>query len=497
MSTAMMLLTISIIPSESQSTGDAPQYNVPAVRHRPLIQLLVCLALVTAIAAPSLYTGWHDIQLAIEANAAGDFAEASAAYADAARILPWRSDLWEPAGLAAFRAGDVQGAIRFLQLAGQRAPLSADASVSLGSALWDQGQASAAIAALTQGLQSHPDAPALLDRLISAYDQTGDYSNEQRTLERRLAGGNHAAANYRLGLLLMASNAAEAEIQLQRAADLDAVYTPAVTTLEAAIRVARTETNSADQLTVIGRGLALVGEWHLASKDFRKAVQLDPDNAEAWAWLGESQQHLAEDGRAALDNALRLGPDDEVVHALRSLYWRRQADYAAALAEQIQAVQLEPQSAAMQAALGDAYVATGDLVSALAAYQEATDLAPSDASIWRQLAAFSAENGVQVEAVGLPAALKASALAPHDAPTLDVLGWTYTQTGSLDAGKETLLQSIAAEPDYAPAHLHLAETCLRLGDFASASSELQKVVELDPNGAAGRAARQLLDQYFP
>lgn len=457
----------------------------------------ICLALLAAVVAPSLYLGARDLQAARGADAAARYAEAAAAYADAARLMPYRRDLWEPAGLAAYRAGDAEGAIRFLQLAARRAPLSVDGSVSLGSALSDQGQTSDALAVWNQGLKNHPAAPALLDRLIAAYDEQGDYADEQSLLLQRLANGNHAAANYRLGLLLMPTDSVVAATQLSYAAGLDSAYAPAVATLKAALQVAGAEPDPALRMVVIGRGLGLVGEWRLARHAFEQATQSDPGQAEAWAWLGESQQHLGQDGRLALDRALQLGPADALVHALRALYWRRQDDFSAALAEQLQAAQLEPQSASMQSALGDAYVAAGDLVSALAAYQQATALAPADAGTWRQLAAFSAGNGVRVEDVGLPAALKAAALAPRDASTLDVLGWTYTRAGRPYTGKETLLQAIALDPGLALAHLHLAEIFLQIGDYPAASAQLSQASDLDPNGPVGQAARQLLAQYFP
>lgn len=148
-------------------------------------------------------------------------------------------------------------------------------------------------------------------------------------------------------------------------------------------------------------------------------------------------------------------------------------------------------------ALGQAYAAAGDLVSALAAYQQATTLAPGDATAWTQLAAFCADSGVQVQTIGLPAAMKAASLAKDDARTLDILGWSYAQAGLPDTAKQTLLQAVQAEPDLALPHLHLAQTYLRMGDYDLAMQQLNKTVELDPNGPAGQFASQLLSQYFP
>ena len=459
--------------------------------------LAALLILLIAAIGPILYAGWRNLGLADQAAAGGSYAEAARLYESAARQLPWRGALWEQAGLAAFRGHDPHNAIRLLQAAEKRTPLTVDGWTALGSAMWTTNESPLAIAAWQAGLAMHPGDPALLDRLIAAYDQQGDYADEKVVLMKRVAAGQEATANYRLGLLLMPTDPTGAEGQIRMAASLDPQYESAAKTLDATIAAAAAETDNAARLVVIGRGLGLVDEWGLAQRAFEQAVQTDQNHAEAWAWLGEAEQQMGQDGHRALDEALRLGPQDALVHGLRALYWKRQGDYSKALAEQVQAAQIQPDNAGLQLALGQAYAAAGDLVSALAAYEQATTLAPGDASAWAQLAAFCADNGVQVQTIGLPAALKAASLARNDAHTLDVLGWSYAQTGMFNAAEQTLVRAIQAEPDLALPHLHLAETFLRMANYVSAQQELHKTVDLDPNGPDGQLAAQLLHQYFP
>ena len=459
--------------------------------------LLALLILGVAVIGPILYAGWRNLQGADEVAAGGSWAEASRLYESAARQLPWRGDLWQKAGLAAFRGHDPDNAIRLLKVAGTRSPLSVEGWVALGSALWSTKQTPAAIAAWQAGLAVHPGDPALLDRLIAVYDQQGDYVDEKLALLQRLAAGPEPTASYRLGLLLMLTDPTGAETQIRTAASLDPQFQSAAKTLDAAILAATAETDEAKHLIVIGRGLGLVNEWGLAHSAFEKAVQADQNEAEAWAWLGESEQQMGQDGLRELDEALRLGPQDAVVHGLRALYWKRRGDFSKALAEQLQAAQIQPESAGLRLALGQAYAAAGDLVSALTAYQQATSLAPGDATTWAQLAAFCADNGVQVQTIGLPAALKAVSLAKDDAHTLDVLGWSYAQAGVFNTAEQMLLKAIQAEPGLALPHLHLAETYLRMGSYGSAQRQLSTTVDLDPNGPDGQLAEQLLHQYFP
>jgi tetratricopeptide (TPR) repeat protein len=260
---------------------------------------------------------------------------------------------------------------------------------------------------------------------------------------------------------------------------------------------AEREPDHARQFVIIGRGLGLVEEWGVASEAFEHAVHIDAKNAEAWAWLGEARQHQGQDGGLELDKALSLDPGDAIVHALRGLYWKRQGNYSKELAEYQLSAQIEPENPAWQISIGEGYTLNGDLVSALTAYQRATILAPADAEYWRLLAVFCANNDVQVVDIGLPAAQKAAELAPADPQVLDALGLSYLNAGYLYNAEQNLLKAVKVAPEYAQAHIHLAEAYLQKGDRSSAFNEMILARQLDMNGSTGQLAEQLLMQYFP
>jgi Flp pilus assembly protein TadD len=195
--------------------------------------------------------------------------------------------------------------------------------------------------------------------------------------------------------------------------------------------------------------------------------------------------------------ALRLDPGDPVVNGLSGLGWKRQGKYGQALADYLQAARLEPQNAEWQAALGELQGLNGNLLAGLDAYQKATELAPDQAVYWRLLATFCADNAIQIDQVGLPAAKKAASLAPNDPAVLDALGWSYTQAGLLFNAEQNLQKAVKLNPRMALAHLHLAEMYLRKGDPESARAELHIATELDADGPVGSLASKLLKQYFP
>jgi tetratricopeptide (TPR) repeat protein len=449
------------------------------------------------VGAPVLGSGLRRLRIGTNAIRIGEYSEAALALESAARMLPWRTDLWEMAGQAAYAGGDVLHALDLLEAARARNSLSSTGWEVMGSCLWASGQQSAALNAWQEGAALHPDEPALLDRLAGAYHELGDYESEQAALSRRLEIGEDAAAYYRLGLLLMLSDAGQARAAFEAATGLNPDVRPAARTLTAALAAAARESDLARRMVVIGRSLGLVEEWAIAQRAFTLAVEADEESAEALAWRGEAMQHLDEDGRPDLDAALSRGWDSSVVHTLRGLYWRRQGNMGMSLAEYARASQLEPRNAALQSLVGEAHVANGDLVAALAAYENAVELAPTESTYWRLLALFCADNNVQVLDVGVAAGLKAVELAPSDPRALDALGWANAQAGYLHKAEEALLKALAADPEFAAAHLHMGLTYMRWGQNDKALDHWSRAAQIDGNGAVGEYAAQLLNTYFP
>jgi tetratricopeptide (TPR) repeat protein len=461
--------------------------------------ILILLAIAAAILVPVLGSGYLDIRRAAMAHAQQDDAGAATYYRAAALKLPWRSDLWEQVAASYVRAGNQSAAVDIYQGRRHQGMLSEYGWEYLGAFYCVNGNCREALQVWMEGLRAHPSDTRLYGLISEGYGRLGDYSNQRAWLERWVATGRGTAPDYfGLGSLLLASDPSRARRELARAASMNVSYKSAVDTLNAALDLAAKEPDASRRLVALGRGLALVQDWSLAEQAFDDATRADSRNAEAWAWLGEArQQQLGKDGKPALDTALSLDPGSTLVHSLRGLYWKRQGQYAAALAEYQAAAKLEPKNPECQAALGEAYALKGDLISALAAYQQATALAPDNAIYWRLLALFSADNAVHVRDIGLPAAKKAANLAPDDADNLDALGWANSQAGLLYSAQEALNSALKIAPQSAAAHLHLAITYLRQGNQSFAQTELNRVVELDAKGSSGAYAAQLLSQYFP
>jgi tetratricopeptide (TPR) repeat protein len=474
--------------------------SIIAAMRSPLYRVLILLTVLGLIFTPPVLTGYSEQKKAETALKVNDISFAAHAYERAARLLPWSTGLWEQAGQLEFKLGAFDKAISLLEKAQQEDSLSGSGWDILGIAYLKQsGDLNKTVSIWKTGSESYPSYSLLYSHLALAYYEQGDLSAEQTALERWVASGGDqdSHAYYRLGLLLSASDPERALQEFLSASSLDSRYDSVVETMRTTLNLALLETSESRQLVIIGRGLGLVNEWTLAERAFRQAVAADGENAEAWAWLGEAEQQLGQDGRAESDKALSLEYKNPIVRSLRGLYWMRQGQPAQALNEYKLAATYDPDNPAWQISIGGAYAKQGDLQAALGSYQRATQIAPTDAKVWRSLAAFSAQYNMQVEDVGLPAARKAVDLNGEDPQALDMLGWTLALLERYDQAQDALEHALRLDPELAQGHLHLGIVAIQKDEWESARDHLQQARNLDPDGPVGKQAQLLLNQYFP
>lgn len=455
---------------------------------------LIVASLLFAVLMPILFTGYSLIDGAEAEFAEQNYARAAQQYHQAIRLLPWRNDLWQKAGVSAYASGDYFEAINFLNNAPD---LSEQGWIILGYSYANTDDLPSALQAYQHGLQFY-DSAYLYAGLASVYREQKEWQAERDALKNQLRLDiSDAYAHYRLGLLLTLLEPEQALSELMLATSLNPEVDSAMQTLRAALNLSATQPDASQQMLTIGRALGLVQEWDLSIAAFDKATQINPENAEAWAWLGEAKQQIGQDGSVDLDQALLLDHTSASVHALRALYWNRQEKYNKMLVEYLLAASSDPANPAWQASIGDAYFKLGDLAAALTAYQRAAELAPNESTYWRLLSVFCAENGVRVEDIGLPAARQAVALAPNDPFALDALGWSYLSSGRFANAEGTLSDVVERFPHHFPAHIHLALTYLMQGKRVDAYNSLTYVRDEDQSGVYRDKADQLLGQYFP
>ena len=176
------------IRSEAQRTAAArpltcaaATYNERVARSRPLRFVLTLLVLVAAVTVPPVVAGIRALRSADVALTSGHYADAAQLYGVASRLLPWRADLGEKSGAAAYAVGDYEASIQTFLAAQRQGRLSARGWEQLGAAYWATGAHPLAISTWLAGSEAFPNDASLLSKLASAYHQQADYDAEQAT----------------------------------------------------------------------------------------------------------------------------------------------------------------------------------------------------------------------------------------------------------------------------------------------------------------------------
>ena len=472
------------------------------VMKRPIITMpAIIIFLMLLVFAPNILMGYQNER---NARAASDPLYAAQQFEFAAKRLYWKPGLWNEAGDIYLKLGDFPTTRMAYEQAEEKGVLSACGWIALG-AIYDVEDSDAALQIWQTGLAQYPNTYYLYGNISGLYRRRGDYQLEREYLRYAVALStddcsgervNNPYTHYRLGILLMTDNLEQALDELNTASRLDLEFAPVVETLRTTLNLASLEDDPAEKLILIGRGLGLAEEWQLAASAFDNATQADPESASAWAWLGQAEYQLGEDGLAAFEKAESINPADPVLLSLRGLFWQQENDFESARQDFEMLAQLEPKKPTWQASLGAIYAELGDLPTALAAYEKAIDLDPA-APIYRQLLAlFSFNYRYDMAGMGLSAARRAVILAPEAAEYIDTLGLLYLGLERNEDAERQFLRALEKDAEYAAAHLHLGILYLQRGERELAYISLLRAQELASHGVVRADADRLLAEYF-
>jgi len=460
---------------------------------------LILLVITAAVITPFILSGYSELD---QAAGSSSYIEAAQHHRAAAQRLFWRADLYELAGHEYYYAKEYPLAESLYQKAFHRHALSPDGWVAWGDVVYLMDEPERAAEIWKQGLEQPNPSEKLFSRLAQTYQEEKNYEAAALYLQRYVVHHlDDASARYRLGLLLTLSDPKAAGQELVVASRLDPSLDPPSQTLRTALSLAALSESASDQKVIIGRGLGLISEWDLAKNAFDQALQINADNAEAWAWIAEADQQTAvgdalaqvrSDAIVKLDRAQVLNPNSVVVHVLRGLYFQRVGNHYEALGEFQAAAKLQPDDPTLYVSIAESFIGLGDLIRALQAYQLATTLVPEDAYYWRVLAQFCAQYNVNVKDVGVPAAQHAVVVGKDDPADLDLLGWLLLIAERYPEAEQQLLQAVALNPQSGSANFHLAMLYLQLGDRDNARNYLTRASDL-----GNLEAQTALTQYFP
>ncbi len=444
----------------------------------------------------------RDRQLVRQALNSRNYGAAAQALGRLAEREPQRADLRIAAGHYALWSDDVPAAIEHLTSEVVQCCLTAADWLMLGDAYQASGDDALAEQSWRLALSAGCDAWSAYARLLPLHQKQNDYENSLVDLKALVAARPHLSFLYaRYGRYLSASDPEAALVFLNQALALGGPEAESIRSLQSILRAAVLEEETAYTLAQAGRWFADRADWFLAEQSFAHAVKLRPDYAEAWAFWGETEQHMPPVDFALaqvhLQQALTLAPDSAAVNGMNGLYWLRQADFDQALPYYEKAAALEPQNPIYLAELGAIYAGKADLSTAQIYYQQAIDQAPDDAYYWQLLANFLVRYQVHLKDTALPAARQAVILAPQDPASLDVMGQVLFLLDDQYSALRFFYRAYRADPNYPPVNLHLGTVYFYMGDTVRAQSYLQRVRDLAPDTPYDAHAQRLLSDYLP
>ena len=193
---------------------------------------------------------------------------------------------------------------------------------------------------------------------------------------------------------------------------------------------------------------------------------------------------------------------------------------ATAAAASVPAAEAKPDPAVAAYNEGAALFNAGKFPEAVAKFTEAVTAKPDLVAGWQALARAAIQTKEYPKAI--EAATKALAVDPDETDMYAVLYTAYTATGDkvkaaeakkklpadasalfndaaklINSGKDAdaeplLKQAITADDKFAPAYYELGMVYVRMGKTADAKTNLQKYLELEPNGKDAATAKEML-----
>jgi TolB-like protein/Flp pilus assembly protein TadD len=215
-----------------------------------------------------------------------------------------------------------------------------------------------------------------------------------------------------------------------------------------------------------------------AKANAHKALELDPDLAEAHVSLGYSAlvyDWNFPEAEREFSRALALRPDYATAHQYYAYYLTAMGDVNQAITERKRALSIEPKSPLLNTALGEAYYEARQFGVSIGPNQQALSIDPRYAVAIINIGRAFEQMGKFPEAQ--QAYQSILAFAPTDPCLLSLLGHLYAVTGQQEQAREILsrLRDLSRS-QYVPS-LYVALIYIGLGDKDQAFALLDKAYE--------------------
>ncbi len=389
-------------------------------------------------------------------------------------------------------------AIDLLKKEIQRNPRLARPHYLLGAVYFDKGDIALAIPNFQDCLKVDPNYEPAKEKLIQAYQKTGQSSQATRLIEQRVknpqgARSFHESADSynRLGTLYY------------RQGDID----KAIAAFEKALRRSPHHKTAKQNLNQLYRQKAFNAlkrrAFDEATTYFQKAIRLDPENATTYRVIGDGYALASEFSQAITyyQKALELAPDAAETQKNLALTYtnygvvlRNKGEWDAAIRAYRDALALQPTYQIAKTNLIDALSQkastqrqAGHTDDAIKTYLELQKLQPDDTTIASLIGELYLLKGRDYPAA-ISAFHKVYTTQPTDKQAKQNLIAAYQQYAKTlrnrreyAAALEQLQKAAALFPDDINLRLNLSQAYQHVGKYEQASAELEWILARSPN----------------
>lgn len=350
--------------------------------------------------------------------------------------------------------------------------VTAQDNIRIGNAYVDMGDLVTAVRywEYAHAQMTSPDV-LLLSRIARTYLELQDWGSAQRILSQLIAlePDNHWAF-YQLGLIEAIYGADSASTHLLQSTG-NATYNEVATAIIAVLP----EHNTVSRLMSIGMILVEQNIWEYAELAFQRAVVMGGNFPEALAYQGWSRYQQGKDGRAWINQAIALAPDNPQVVYIQALESRILGNYETSLLQFNQALVLDPENPAFLAEIGQTHRLMNNLVSAeewLARAVIASNNAPQFQEL---LALFYVDEGFAPTDNILQLVANTSSAFPDSPDIRASYGWTLYTAGDRDSALAEIDFALTLAPDNPRALYYRALIARDDGDLELATDLLTQV----------------------
>jgi tetratricopeptide (TPR) repeat protein len=229
----------------------------------------------------------------------------------------------------------------------------------------------------------------------------------------------------------------------------------------------------AEDFEKLGRNKAKERDFEGAIEDFNRAINLNPDYANAYNNRATVRIELGDDPGAIEDytEAILLKPNCAIFHNNLAIVYYNSGDYRGARAENTRAIQLNPDYAQAYNDRGFARLQMGDIPGALKDFTQAIELNPDDALAWnnRGDVYFLKLEDLQT---ALEDYTQAARLNPNNEKTFYNMGVIRSRLGEKEKALEDYTQAIKLERKFAEAYYNRGFVYGQLGNYQKAALDL-------------------------